>query len=222
MWLMVTQKQQSWLSTAHLFQHALGSPVSDTGRPTQSAQSQRPNNRAREDPTGDAASYDDECHDDLLKKRGGITAPCGSVTAPAGLRNLPGQTNAPACGVSLPVYSANPFWGRGCQPARASASVPALLPTNSSTIRLVRLLEPFTQDHGARCLKPCPFRQGEVLRSRAQAYAAIPRSQGRARCAPLFTLLAATHGAVGVLGAVCFESPARTRCARGTTHNETM
>lgn len=27
-------------------------------------------------------------------------------------------------------------------------------------------------------------RDGEVLRSRAQAYAAIPRSQGRARCAP--------------------------------------
>lgn len=197
MWLMVTQEQQSWLSTAHLFQHALGSPVSGTGRPTQSAQSQRPNDRAADDVSRDCAHREDQkCHGVSLlgrwtdpqgcpafrapgqprrpqapihqqgpvacgiapqtlwlaahrgqspsarttgrlmtqpvmqqammtsvmvppyEKRGGTTAPCGSVTAPAGLRNLPGQTNAPTCGASLPVYSANPFWGRGCHPIR--------------------------------------------------------------------------------------------------------
>lgn len=82
------------------------------------SESQRPDDRTADDPTSDAASDDDERHGTSIQKTQRRHAPCGNMTAPAGLRNLPGQTNAPTCGASLPVYSANPFWGRGCHPIR--------------------------------------------------------------------------------------------------------
>lgn len=99
MWLMVTQEQQSWLSTAHLFQHALGSPVSGTGRPTQSAQSQRPNDRAADDVSRDCAHREDQkCHGVSLLGRWTDPQGCPAFRAP-GQPRRPQTPSARVCGL---------------------------------------------------------------------------------------------------------------------------
>lgn len=93
-------------------------------------ESQRPEDRATDDKArNNAHEKDHQFHDASFEKRGGTTAPCGSVTAPAGLKKSFQANERPDMRGVAPSLFGKPLLGKGLSPHPLIADVSALLPT---------------------------------------------------------------------------------------------